>query len=128
MVYHFRVHEEDDGYWTECVELSGCKTQADSMEELARNAEEARNLYLEEPEDSSISFPLPTEANDGDVIEVPVDPQIALSVLLRNFRAQRHYTQQEVAEKLGMKNLYSYQRLERRSNPNLATLRNGKPE
>jgi len=54
---------------------------------------------------------------------VPVDPQIALSVLLRNSRAQRHYTQQEVAEKLGMKNLYSYQRLERRSNPNLATLR-----
>lgn len=52
-----------------------------------------------------------------------MDPQIALSVVLRNYREQRHYTQYEVAEKLGMKNLYSYQRLERRSNPSLSTLR-----
>ena len=123
MVYHFRVYQEDDGYWAQGVELPGCKTEADSMEELARNAEEALNLYLEEPEDSSISFPLPIESHDRDVIAVPVDPQIALSVVLRNYRAQRHYTQQEVVQKLGMKNLYSYQRLERRSNPNLATLR-----
>lgn len=123
MVYHFRVYEEDDGYRAECVELPGCKTEADSMEELAQNAEEALNLYLEEPADSSLSFPLPKEVTDEDVIEVPVDPQIALSVLLRNYRAQRHYTQLEVAEKLGMKNLYSYQRLERRSNPSLSTLR-----
>ena len=123
MVYHFRVYEENNGYWAECVELPGCRTEADSMEELARNAEEALNLYLEEPEGSSIAFPLPEKPLAGDIMEVPVDPQIALSVLLRNYRAQRHYTQQEVAQKLGMKNMYSYQRLERRSNPNLSTLR-----
>ena len=55
-------------------------------------------------------------------MSVPVDPQIALSVLLRSFRAKHNYTQREVAERLGMKNTYSYQRLERRSNPSLATL------
>lgn len=123
MVYHFRVYDEDHGYWAECVELPGCKTEGDSMDELTQNAEEALNLYLEEPEGSSLSFSLPIEASGPDVIAVPVDPQIALSVLLRNYRAQRRYTQQEVAQKLGMKNLYSYQRLERRSNPSLATLR-----
>ncbi len=89
MFYHFRVHEEEDGYWAECVELPGCKTQADLMEELVRNAEETLNLYLEEPVDSFITFPRPSAAEGGDVIEVPVDPQIALSVLLRSYRAQR---------------------------------------
>ena len=123
MVYHFRVHEEDNGYWAECVELSGCRTEAESMEELAANAEEVLNLYLEEPEDSTLSFSLPQEENGRDILRVPVDPQIALSVVLRNYRVKHHYTQKEVADRLGMKNLYSYQRLERRSNPNLVTLR-----
>lgn len=55
-------------------------------------------------------------------MEVPVDPQLALSVLLRRLRAEHHFTQKDVANKLGMKNIFSYQRLERRSNPSLNTL------
>ncbi|MFW6252547.1 MAG: type II toxin-antitoxin system HicB family antitoxin [bacterium] len=121
MVCHFRIHEEDNGYWAESVELPGCRTEADSMEELARNAEEALNLYLEEPEHSTVSFPLPETFPAQDTIAVQVDPQVALSVLLRNYRTQRQYTQREVAEKLGLKNTYSCQRLERRSNPNQST-------
>lgn len=123
MLYHFRIHHDDDGFWAECLELHGCSTQADTKEKLLKNAMEALNLYLEEPEDSSLSFPLPQENDAPDVIAVPVDPRIALSILLRKYREDHHYTQKEVAEKLGMKNTYSYQRLERRSNPNLATLR-----
>ena len=123
MVYHFRIHKELGGYWAECLELSGCSTQAESLEELAANAGEALNLYLEEPEGSLASLALPQEQNqDTSLLEVPVDPQIALSVLLRSFRARHNYTQKEVAEKLGMRNVYSYQRLERRSNPSLSTL------
>ena len=123
MVYHFRVHEESNGYWAECVELTGCSTQGETEVELAANAREALELYLDEPEDSSLTFPLPQALEGEDVLEVPVDPGIALSVLLRNYRIQNHFTQREVAERLGMKNLYSYQRLERRSNPSLETLR-----
>lgn len=123
MVYHFRIHKERGGYWAECMELRGCSTQAASLEELAASAREALNLYLEEPEDSSVSFALPQRrSRDASLLEVPVDPQIALSIVLRNFRARHNYTQKEVAEKLGMRNLYSYQRLERRSNPSLSTL------
>lgn len=123
MVYHFRVHEEQSGYWAECVELPGCATEAETVEELRSNAEEALNLYLDEPEDSAVSICLPQTNTTTDVIEVPVNPSIALSVLLRKYREDHHYTQKEVAEKLGMKNVYSYQRLERRSNPSLQTLR-----
>ena len=123
MVYHFKVHGEETGYWAECLELPGCATEAETVEELRSNAEEALNLYLDEPEDSTVSISLPQTYKATDVIEVPVNPSIALSVLLRKYREEHHYTQKEVAEKLGMKNLYSYQRLERRSNPSLLTLR-----
>jgi predicted RNase H-like HicB family nuclease/DNA-binding XRE family transcriptional regulator len=123
MVYHFKVHAQDNGYWAECLELEGCATEGDTMEELRQNAEEALNLYLEEPEDST-AVPAPPQRHAGEeIINVPVDPELALSVLLRGLRAEHHYTQRDVAEKLGMKNLFSYQRLERRSNPNLKTLR-----
>ena len=123
MNYHFKIHKERGGYWAECLELSGCSTQAESLEELAASAREALNLYLEEPENSSVSFALPQRRHrDADLLEVPVDPQLALSVLLRSFRARHNYTQKEIAAKLGMRNVYSYQRLERRSNPSLSTL------
>ena len=123
MVYHFRIYHEETGYWTECVELEGCHTEADSLDELHANAQEALNLYLNEPADSTVLFPVPEHVEGDDIISVPVEPSIALSVVLRRLRIEHHYTQQEVAEKLGMKNIYSYQRLERRSNPRLATLK-----
>lgn len=123
MFYHFKVYQEESGFWAECIELSGCFTQGDSREELLANAKEALNLYLDEPEGTAVTFPLPNDDITTDVLRVPVDPKIALSVLLRKYREEHHYTQKEVAEKLGMKNIYSYQRLERHSNPNLATLK-----
>ncbi len=49
MKYHFRIHEEN-GFWAECIELSGCFTQADTIEELYDNMYEALKLYLEETE------------------------------------------------------------------------------
>lgn len=52
MKYHFKVHREGKGYWAECIELVGCITEADSIEELRKNIQEALNLYIEEPEDS----------------------------------------------------------------------------
>lgn len=122
MVYHFRIHNEPHGYWAECVELEGCSTQGEDMEELQHNAREALELYLEEPEDSQLVFPLPREVKGKDILQVPVDPPLAFSVLLRNHRIGSKLTQREVAERLGMKNLYSYQRLERKSNPSLDTL------
>ena len=122
MTYHFMVHRQKNGYWAECLELAGCVTQGDTPEELRHNAREALNLYLDEPENSQVTFPLPRRTTRTKTLDVPVDPGIALSVLLRNYRLRHKYTQTQVAHRLGMKNLYSYQRLERRSNPSLQTL------
>jgi predicted RNase H-like HicB family nuclease/DNA-binding XRE family transcriptional regulator len=122
MTYHFSVHRQKTGYWAQCLELTGCVTQGDTPEELRHNAREALNLYLDEPQNSQVMLPLPRRKTGAKTLHVPVDPGIALSVLLRNYRLQNKYTQRQVAHRLGMKNLYSYQRLERRSNPSLQTL------
>lgn len=59
MYYHFKIHKEKNGYWAQCIELKDCITQADTLDELHKNLYEALNLYLNEPDSSSIHFPLP---------------------------------------------------------------------
>jgi predicted RNase H-like HicB family nuclease/DNA-binding XRE family transcriptional regulator len=124
MVYHFKIHEELGKFWATCIELEGCNTQADTREELKRNMKEVLDLYLEEPIESEILFPLPKATiSEKDMEDVEVDLQIAFAILLRHIRTNHNLTQKEVAEKLGMKNIYSYQRLEKKSNPTLMLIK-----
>ncbi len=125
MKYHFKVHKEGKGFWAQCIELTGCVTEADSMEELHKNMEEALNLYVEEPEDSKDLAPLPDETIriSKSILEVPLDPQIAFAFLVRYNRIKQGLTQQQAARKMGFDTLYSYQRLEGKScNPSLKTI------
>ena len=123
MTYHFRLHLGAIP-WAECMELEGCVTQGRNRLELERNMKESLNLYLEEPETSTMFFPPPLASAAGrNIVPVEVDPAIAFSVQLRQLRIANGLTQKEAARRLGMKSLFSYQRLERRSNPSLATLR-----
>jgi predicted RNase H-like HicB family nuclease/DNA-binding XRE family transcriptional regulator len=125
MTYHFTIHTEENGFWAESCELSGCVAQADTLSDLRKACEEALNLYLEEPADSKMVFPLPDTTLDTnkDLLSVPVDPEIALAVLLRHYRSRSKLTQKQVSELLGMKNVYSYQRLEKKSNPTLHVMK-----
>ena len=125
MKYHFKTHLREQECWAECLELEGCVTQGRDIEDLKLNAYDALNLYLEEPEDSKVVFPLPKaiSATRKDVFEVEVEPQIAFSFLLRQTRVAHGLTQKAMAKKLKMENLYSYQRLERRANPTLSTVK-----
>ena len=125
MKYHFKVHKEGKGFWAECIELSGCFTQADSIEELRKNMEEALNLYIEEPKDSKKLAALPDESIrlSKTILEVALDPSIAFAFMVRLNRIQHGLTQQAAAKKLGFGNIYSYQRLEsKRCNPTLKIL------
>ena len=121
MRYHFKIHKEGNGFWAECIEIPGCLTEGDSKEELFENMKESLNIYLEEPEDSQYLAPLPKMSIElsHNVVEVPVDPSIALAFYIRQQRIKNGLTQKEAAAKLGMKQVYSYQRLERRCNPTL---------
>jgi predicted RNase H-like HicB family nuclease/DNA-binding XRE family transcriptional regulator len=125
MKYHFKIHKEENGFWAECIELSGCFTQADTVEELRENMQEALNLYIEEPDDSKKLAVLPDDSISltRKVVEVQVDPSIAFAFMVRYNRIKKGLTQQQVADKLGFENIYSYQRLEnKKCNPTLKVL------
>ena len=125
MKYHFKIRKERDGYSAHCIELDGCITQGDSKEELFENMKEALNLYIQEPAESKDLAGLPNDSirRSKNIIEVPVDSEIAFSFLMRYYRIQHGMTQYQVAKKLGFDNINSYQRLERKKcNPSLKLL------
>jgi antitoxin HicB len=125
MFYNFKIHKEKKGYWAECLELKGCITQANSYEELLKNMEESLNLYLDEPDNSNIIFPLPKKNIPGkSIVKIPVNHKIAFALKMKKLRAKKGLSQRQVADLLGMKNIYSYQRLEstKKANPNLSTI------
>ncbi len=122
MKYHFRIHKEEDGYSAQCIELEGCITQGDSIDELHERMKEALNLYVREPADSEDLAALPDDSirKSKNVVEVALDPEIAFPFLVRYYRIKHRMTQKEVADLLGFDRIYSYQRLEsRRCNPTL---------
>ena len=123
MRYHFKIHKEKNGFWAKCIELPGCVTEGDTKKELFKNMEDALNTYLEEPETSDYlaALPIPKKSIKltANIVEVRVDPSIALAFSIRYQRIKKGFTQKEVAKKLGMKRIYSYQRLEKRCNPTL---------
>ncbi len=122
MKYHFKVRKQGHLWLARCIELEGCVTQARSREKLEGNMAEALNAYLDEPADSRVPLPMPRGSAGG--VAVAVDPRIAFAHYLRTKRLARGMTQKEAAKRLGMKNLYSYQRLEsgKTANPELLTL------
>jgi antitoxin HicB len=122
MKYHFKIHKEGTGFWAQCIELAGCITEADSMDELYNNMREALNLYVEEAEDSKDLACLPNESllASRNVVTIPLDPQIAFAFMVRYYRIKYGLTQQQAAKKMGFETIYSYQRLEtKRCNPSL---------
>jgi antitoxin HicB len=125
MKYHFKIHREGKGFWSQCVELEGISTQGETKEELQKNMHEALNLFLDEPADSKVIFSLPrTNLKGPSIAVVEVEPQIAFAFYLRRIRLKRGMTQKDVAKLMGYKNLYSYQRLEKAktANPELSTI------
>jgi antitoxin HicB len=125
MKYHFKIHKSGTGFWAECLELDGCLTQGDSREHLQLMMEDALSAYLDEPEGSKHIFPMPEPALKGrNIVTATVDTKTAMAMVLRQSRLQMKLTQRQVADKLGMKHIFQYQKLEsgRTANPELATL------
>jgi antitoxin HicB len=123
VTYHFRIHRKG-GLWAGCIELEGCVTQGRDRAELQANMQEALNLYLDEPASSKMIFPPPAAIRESaDIVPVEVDPGVAFAVQLRQFRIRNRWTQKDVARQLRMRNVYSYQRLERKANPSLSTMK-----
>ena len=125
MKYHFRIHKEKNGYWGECVELVGCRTQADDHKDLLNNMKKALNLILSEPDSSTVIFPEPRKnLKSKNIVEVQVSPNVAFALQLRQIRLKRNLTQKAMMSFLGILHVSNYQRLEnpKKANPELKTL------
>jgi len=124
MKYHFKIHQEETGYWGECLELEGCVSQGQDMKELEKNLKDSLNAYLFDP-DNEIVFPFsdPGISKEKDILLIEAEPSIAFSNYLRFLRKNHHLTQEETAKKMGYKATFGYQRLESGKNTvNLTTL------
>jgi antitoxin HicB len=125
MRYHFKVRKESRGYSANCIELEGCRSQGSNKEELRKNIAEALNLFLSEPADSKLIFPRPKAKVSGkNILEVAVDASVAIANRIREVRLENELTQNAMKDRLGIKNLSNYQRLEDpdRANPEWSTL------
>jgi antitoxin HicB len=126
MKYHFKIYKEKTGFWAECVELEGCRSQGNTRDELLKNLSEALELFLAEPSDSSALFSLPRsrKPKGRDIVAIGVDPHVAFAFLLRQTRLRSHLSIREAAKKLHLTHHAAYQNLEnaRKANPELSTL------
>lgn len=124
MRYFFKYYKDKrGGHWGEFPDLLGCHTQADSLDELKKMAKEVLELYLDDDYDFQCKIPLPKK-HKGQGFYVAVDSSIAFPIILRKARLKAGLTQQEMAQKLGLKSVGAYQRLETlyKSNPRLDTI------
>ena len=63
MKYNFKIKKEIIGFSASCIELNGCRTQADDLGQLRINAKEALDLFLSEDESSNLIFKKPKALN-----------------------------------------------------------------
>lgn len=125
MKFHYKVHKGEDGsYWAEGLELEGCDTQGNSLEELQLNLKEAQDLYLNEPVGTNMIFPLPDYSLESspDTLAIEVDSRIAFALLVRQYRISHRLTQEQAQKAMGLPNRTSYARLESKGNPSLLTI------
>lgn len=125
MEYHFELHEEEDGsFWAECIELKGCLSDGETIDDLTFRLEDALNLYLNEPPGSNIVFPLPDKNLDQnkELLRITVKPNIAFALLVRHCRISHRLTLDQAQTQLGLKNRNSYVRLETPGNPTIESI------
>lgn len=49
-----KAEKDETGYWAECLQLPGCFTEGETIEEIRENMKEAILLYLEDTDLSQI--------------------------------------------------------------------------
>lgn len=69
-IYPAIIHNEDESYWVEFPDLSGCNTMGDTLEETMVNAQEALGVYLATLEETGKPLPNPSALKDIDTDEI----------------------------------------------------------
>jgi predicted RNase H-like HicB family nuclease/DNA-binding XRE family transcriptional regulator len=116
MKYHFRYYKDErGGFWGESIEIEGCRSEGDTFEELKKNLTEALSLCLESAYFDKEDFIFPLEDNelkDTNIIAIKPEVNILFANLLKYYRKKHKLSQKNVAERLGYKSVWAYQKLE----------------
>lgn len=56
-----QVHDEYGSYWAQVLEMPGCRTEGDTIDELMKNMYEVAELYLEVLEEDDRIDSLPSQ-------------------------------------------------------------------
>ena len=86
---------------------------------------EVLHQYLSSSRKTSDFLVLPCERPDlltGNIQRIKVDNSLAFGIILKYTRVKNNYTQQHLAEKLGYKNMWGYQRLEKDNDVTIKTI------
>ncbi len=105
------IPEEVGGFFVEFVDLPGCVTEGDTMEEASAMAKEALTGWLGVAYDHNIHIPDPSAPGGDDIRYIAPDPEVVMPIAIRKLRTERGLTQKQVADALGIK-YQAYQRLE----------------
>ena len=56
-----QIHDEYGSYWAQVLEMPGCRTEGDTIDELMKNMYEVTELYLEVLEEDDEIDSLPSQ-------------------------------------------------------------------
>ena len=112
-----------DCNFLKCIEISGVVSEGDTINELKANLLEALEGVLESYIGHNTTHPLPDVKlnSDANLTMIRISPELAFRIALRDYRIQRHYTQDVMRQKLGLNNRNSYVKLETKGNPTFRT-------
>jgi len=114
---------EDNGYLVEFIDLPGCITEGESLEDALGNAREALTGFLASLFERNLPIPEPSQVRKKNIHLIEPDAEVEIPIMLRKLRENSKLTQGDVAKVLGI-TYQAYQRLEKpgKSNPTVKTL------
>ncbi len=125
MNYFAYISRQKSGeYLVEFPELEGCFSEGKTLTSAKKNASEALNGWLVSNCDRNLNIPDPKNRRGKSYYPIEVDLQVALAILLRKKRKEKHLSQSQVAEKLGItQQAYAKLEIPIKTNPSLSTLK-----
>jgi antitoxin HicB len=113
---------EEGGYVVEFIDLPGCHSEGDTMEEAKAMAREALTGWLESVYSRDLRIPEPSTLAGSDVHYFSPEPEIEIPIMIRKLRTEKGLSQKQVADAIGIK----YQTYQRFENPRTfnATVKN----
>lgn len=72
---------EEGGYVVEFIDLPGCHTEGDTMEEAKTMAKEALTGWLESVYERELKIPDPSNVTGDDIYYISPEPEIAEAIM-----------------------------------------------